>query len=226
MRQILDDSNRSPAMNRREAMRVGGLTAFGLSLADLFRLRSLQAASPSGGTFGRAKRILLLYLQGAASQLETWDPKPNAPLEVRGKWSAASTSVPGIQICDQLPRLASLMDRMTIIRSMSHDYNNHSNAYTLTGHPTVNFSSETNPSDSRHHPFFVSVLDYLADQRQASAQRQVLRNVGHFASARIRPCFAEPGRTAPFWETRTIRCGHNSRERRQGPPIEFPSSIA
>jgi hypothetical protein len=191
-------------MNRREVMRAGGLAACGLSLADLFRLRSLQAADKSDNTFGRAKRILLLYLQGAASQLETWDPKPDAPAEVRGKWGVTSTSVPGIQICDQLPKLARLMDRMTIVRSMSHDYNNHSNAYTLTGHPTVDFSSETNPSDSRHHPFFASVLDYLADQRSddhrvRDAQRQVPRNMGlPFRFSTYSPVFRRAGPYGAF----------------------------
>ncbi|MBC8350479.1 MAG: DUF1501 domain-containing protein [Planctomycetes bacterium] len=200
----LGSSNRQAAITRREAMRVGGLATFGLSLPDLLRLRSLQAASRSGGTFGRAKRVLLLYLQGAASQLETWDPKPDAPAEVRGKWGAASTSVPGIQICDQLPKLASLADRMTIIRSMSHDYNNHSNAYTLTGHPTVDFSSETNPSDSRHHPFFASVLDYLADQRDEASQSQlpqtqIPRNVGlPFRFSTYSPVFRRAGPYGAF----------------------------
>jgi len=185
-------------------MRAGGLAAFGLSLADLNRLRSLQAASQSDKTFGRAKRILLLYLQGAASQLETWDPKPDAPAEVRGQWGVTSTSVPGIQICDQLPKLARLTDRMTIVRSMSHDYNNHSNGYTLTGHPTVDFSSETNPSDSRHHPFFASVLDYLADQpgtehQRPAAQRQVPRNVGlPFRFSSYSPVFRRAGPYGAF----------------------------
>ena len=125
----------------------------GLSWPDLMRLRTLQGTQVAKPGWGRAKRVLLLYLQGAASQLETWDPKPDAAVEVRGKWGATSTAVPGIQICDQLPKLAQVTDRLAIVRSMSHDYNNHSNAYTLTGHPTVDFSSETNPDDDRHHPF-------------------------------------------------------------------------
>jgi hypothetical protein len=65
----------------------------------------------------RAKRILLLYLQGAASQFETWDPKPNAVEEIRGKWGAIATSVPGVFIGEKLPKLARITDRLAIVRS-------------------------------------------------------------------------------------------------------------
>ena len=204
MLHVLGSASHATAVNRREVMRAGGLVALGLTWADLLRLRSLQAARPSNASFGRAKRVLLLYLQGAASQLETWDPKPDASAEVRGKWGATSTSVPGIQICDQLPKLARMVDRMTIVRSMSHDYNNHSNAYTLTGHPTVDFSSETNPTDARHHPFFASVLDYLADQRVVSGeaslgQREVPRNMGlPFRFSTYSPVFRRAGPYGAF----------------------------
>lgn len=164
-------------VDRREVMRIGGLGAFALSLPELLLLESLPAADrPLDSTFGRAKRILLLYLQGAASQFETWNPKPDAPEEIRGAWGAARTSVPGTFICDQLPRLAQLVDRMSIVRSMTHEYNNHSNLYTLTGHPAVDFSSETNPFDSRHHPFFGSVLDYLEGQG-SGPPREMPRNI-------------------------------------------------
>jgi hypothetical protein len=186
--------------NRREAMRVGGLGALSLSLPELFHLQSLQAdpaSTPS--TFGRAKQILLLYLQGAASQFETWDPKPDAPAGIRGKFSAASTSVPGVFICDGLPKIAKIMDRIAIVRSMTHEYNNHSNHYTMTGHPTVNFPSETNPEDSRHHPFFGSVLDYLEDQRHPEARPQVPRNIGlPFRFSTYSPVFRRSGPYGAF----------------------------
>jgi len=164
MLQILGSASAGPKPHRREVLRAGGLSALGLTMPGLLRLREAQAA-PAQGSFGKAKRVLLLYLQGAASQLETWDPKPDAPRDIRGKWGTTATAVAGTRICDQLPKLANWTDRLAIVRSMTHEYNNHSNVYTLTGHPTVDFSSETNPSDDRHHPFYASVLDYLADKR-------------------------------------------------------------
>ena len=198
-------SNSHPsALGRREVMRAGGLAMLGLSWPDLLRLRTLQGEQVVRPGGGRAKRVLLLYLQGAASQLETWDPKPDAAVEVRGKWGVTSTSVPGIQICDQLPKLAQLTDRMAIVRSMSHDYNNHSNAYTLTGHPTVDFASETNPDDGRHHPFFASVVDYLAEQRLRTGEgtferRQVPRNMGlPFRFSTYSPVFRRAGPYGAF----------------------------
>jgi len=105
-----------------------------VSVPQLLCSESLAAAQEANlPSFGRAKNILLLYLQGAASQLETWDPKPDAPEGIRGKWGAISTAIPGVAICEKLPRLSRLTDRMAIIRSMTHDNSNHSNLYTLSG---------------------------------------------------------------------------------------------
>ena len=164
-------------VTRRTALGMGALGGV-LSLAELSG-RQLQGSDRTiASTFGRAKRVLLVYLQGAASQYETWDPKPDAPAGIRGQWSATQTSVPGTLICDQLPKLAALTDRLAIVRSMTHDNSNHSNLYTLTGYPAVDFSSETNPFDSRHHPFFGSMLDYLQDRANPNAVPELPRNIG------------------------------------------------
>jgi hypothetical protein len=161
-------------MSRREVMHIGGLGALGLSLPQMLRAQ----ASATTQVAPRAKKILLLYLQGAASQFETWDPKPNAPAEIRGKWGAIPTSVPGTHICELLPRVAKYVDRMALVRSMTHEHNNHSNLYTLSGYPAIDFTSETNPFDSRHHPFFGSVLDYLEEQRNPGVVPELPRNIG------------------------------------------------
>ena len=180
MLQILGSANPfRQGVGRRTAMRVGALGAAALSLPELM-YHAAQAAdrTPQGLTFGKAKRILLVYLQGAASQFETWDPKPDAPEGIRGHWGAAQTSVPGVFICDQLPKLAALADRFGIVRSMTHPNNNHSNLYTLTGYAATDFSSETNPFDNRHHPFFGSVLDYLEQQKAPDVTPELPRNIG------------------------------------------------
>ncbi|MGQ0634340.1 MAG: DUF1501 domain-containing protein [Planctomycetaceae bacterium] len=151
---------------RREMLTVGGLGPLAVSMADLLRWQQCQAAASPDHLFGRAKRIIVLYLSGAASQYETFDPKPEAPAEIRGEFGAAETAVPGLRICDRLPRIASIADRVTIVRSMTHPHNNHSNVYTLTGHPAPNFGIETTPFHPDHYPYFGSVLQYLA-RRQA-----------------------------------------------------------
>lgn len=189
-----------PAVNRREAMRIGGLGAISLSLPQLFQLQALQAEQQSSlPSFGKAKQILLLYLEGAATQFETWDPKPRAPVEIRGEWGAIQTAVPGISICDQLPKTTNVTDRIALVRSMTHENNNHSNLYTLTGYPAVDFSSEKNPFDSRHHPFFGSVLDYLEDQRHPGEPPELPRNIGlPFQFSRYSPVFRRAGPYGAF----------------------------
>lgn len=187
--------------DRREVMRIGALGAAGLALPELLFIESATAAAGNGvpsSVFGKARRIMLLYLQGAASQLETWDPKPHAPAEIRGQWGAISTSVPGVAICDQLPKLSRLADRMAIVRSMTHENNNHSNLYTLSGFPAVDFTSETNPLDGRHHPYFGSVLDYLEDQ-SGSDPPELPRNIGlPFRFSTYSPVFRRAGPYGAF----------------------------
>src|SRR5262245_12687236 len=164
-------------VTRREMLRAGGLSLFGLPLAGLLRLQEAQAAAPapSSASFGKAKACILLYLYGAPSQLETFDLKPDAPADVRGQFNPIATSVPGVHICEHLPRTARLMHQTALIRSLSHPYNIHSAAYALTGVPKTDIPMELNPRDGRHWPFFGSVLDYLC---RGKARREVPANVG------------------------------------------------
>jgi hypothetical protein len=105
---------------------VGGLGLLGLSLGDLLRQRQASAtASPRGGGSSDVSCIFL-WLDGGPSHFETFDPKPNTPEEIRGPYGTIKTSVPTIHICELLPRLAGLMDRCALIRSMSHNTDSHS----------------------------------------------------------------------------------------------------
>jgi uncharacterized protein (DUF1501 family) len=109
-------------VTRRELLRVGGSAFLGLSLANLFRLQAnAAAAAASGGPgFGRAKSVILLYLQGGPSHLDLWDPKDNVPDNVRSVFKAIDTKVPGCKFTELLPKLAQVNDRATLIRSMSY----------------------------------------------------------------------------------------------------------
>src|SRR5262249_49001268 len=86
----------------------------------------------------------------------------------RGEFRPRATSVPGLQICEHLPRTAQVMHKTTLIRSLTHPYNIHSAAYALTGIPTTDIPMELNPRDNRHWPFFGSVLDYLQTRNGAA----------------------------------------------------------
>jgi uncharacterized protein (DUF1501 family) len=149
---------------RREVLRAGGVGLLGL--ADFFRLREAQAARPERlPHFGRAKACILLYLYGSPSQLETFDPKPDAPVEVRGELGVIRSSLPGCLVGELLPRTSRVLDRVTVLRSLTHPYPLHGVAYALTGVPAIDVPMELNPRDPRHWPFIGSVVDHLERRR-------------------------------------------------------------
>jgi Protein of unknown function (DUF1501) len=165
---------------RRDMLHAGGLALGGLGLADLFRLQEASAARPVAAAaphFGRAKSCILLYLYGSPSQLETFDPKPDAPLEVRGELRSIRSNVPGADVGELLPYTSRVMDRVTVLRSMTHPYPIHGAAYALTGVPAIDVPMELNPRDGRHFPFIGSVVEYL-DQRDRRRKTAVPGNVG------------------------------------------------
>src|SRR6187399_1346667 len=90
--------------SRREFLRAGGLGLLGLGLPTLLEARRLSAA-PAGSSFGRAKSCILLFMWGGPAQQDTWDMKPDAPSDYRGDFQPIATTVPGLQICEHLPRL-------------------------------------------------------------------------------------------------------------------------
>src|SRR3954471_5546378 len=114
-------------VTRREFLQIGGSTVLGLSLAD--RLRAGSAP------LGSAKSVLLLWLWGGPSHLETWDPKPDAPIEFRGPFAAIPTKTVGLRFGELYPQLAARTDRFAVIRSLVTPSNDHGVAGTagLTG---------------------------------------------------------------------------------------------
>jgi Protein of unknown function (DUF1501) len=111
--------------SRREMLRVGGLTALGLSLPDLLRSTSSAATAGNFPGRGRAHACVLIYLFGGPSQLDTFDLKPDAPSHFRGEFRPIASNIPGIQVCEHLPRLAAQADKYCLIRSMNHEHPRH-----------------------------------------------------------------------------------------------------
>src|SRR5438477_224144 len=109
---------------RREFLRVGGAALFGMNLPQLFALQahtpSTAAAKGSKKGFGQAKSVILLFLQGGPSHLDIWDPKPDAPSNIRGEFKPIKTVVPGTHLTEVMPLLAKQVDKATLIRSMSY----------------------------------------------------------------------------------------------------------
>jgi hypothetical protein len=174
-------------LTRRDLLHLGSLAALG-SLASVPTARSSERERG----FGKAKRCILLCLWGSPSQLETFDPKPDAPPEVRGELGSLATAVPGVRVGEIFPRIARLLDKITVLRSLTHPYPIHGVAFATTGTPTTDIPLETNARDPRHWPFIGSVVDHLAKR---PAKPGIPRNFGlpfPFGSKR------GPARSGPF----------------------------
>jgi hypothetical protein len=108
-----------PRIGRRELLRIGGLSLFGVGLSDLLRLEAqVPGASPS--IRPKARSVVFIFQSGGPSQHETFDPKPEAPEGIRGEYGAVRTRIPGALFCEHLPRLAARSDRFAIVRTMHH----------------------------------------------------------------------------------------------------------
>src|SRR5258708_31506534 len=107
-------------MPRRDLLRVGGSAMLGLTLADIFGLQKTAAANDEAGGpgFGRAESVILLYLQGGPSHLDLCAPKDNVPDRVRSIFRPIPTRVPGVQVTELLPRIAQVLHKATLIRTM------------------------------------------------------------------------------------------------------------
>lgn len=134
-------------LTRRELLHVGSLGFMGAGLSGTQGLARDAAAAPSSASpgFGQAKSCILLFMYGSPSQLETFDPKPDAPVEVRGELGCIASSIPGLSVCDRLPRLAQVMDKVSLIRSVSHPYAIHGVAYATTSNPGIDLAMEISP---------------------------------------------------------------------------------
>lgn len=122
MLQLLGSASRlCDGISRREWLRVGGLGAFGLSLPHLYAAQ----APTRPGTFGRAKSVIVLWMSGGPPQQETWDPKPDAPAEIRGPFGTIPTSVPGYRVNELMPRTAAMIHKLAVLRAVATDNPGH-----------------------------------------------------------------------------------------------------
>jgi hypothetical protein len=182
-------------LTRRELLQIGGLGALGLTLGDTLAGSTRAGKAPRGS--GKAKACILLFPYGSPPQHETFDPKPDAPAEVRGELGSIATSAPGVRICDRLPRIARVMDKVTVVRSVTHRFPVHGVAYAVTGMPEYTPALENRPRDPRHWPFIGSLVDYLEERRTGvrgggprnvalpwmlSSKTDLLVNAGPFAA--------------------------------------------
>jgi hypothetical protein len=196
-------------LSRREWLRVGGSGVLGLSLPQLLAAGNSMQAAPtpptlarglSGVTFGQAKNVIFLWLQGGPPQHETFDPKPAAPAEVRGAFRPIQTNVPGIQFCELLPRTARRADKLAIIRSLVTDDNNHdvSGYWVLTGYPYGQGSArQIKPTD---WPYFGSVVKMLKPSERMPALTSVWLPDRMRLNDNVTPAGQTGGFLGSFWD--------------------------
>jgi hypothetical protein len=160
-----DLCDRHLGVTRRDLLRVGGSGLLGLTLGSMFRLQAhaKDAGHVGGPGWGRAKSVIMVYLQGGPSHIDLWDPKENVPDNVRSAFEPISTKLPGVKFTEILPRLAQVNDKFTMIRSMSYTPNglfNHTAAIyqMMTGYTTdkVSPSGQLEPPSPKDFPNFGS----------------------------------------------------------------------
>ncbi|MCA9201169.1 MAG: DUF1501 domain-containing protein, partial [Planctomycetales bacterium] len=161
-----DLCDRHLGVSRRELLRIGGSSMLGLSLAQLLQGQATQAATNenySGPGFGKAKSVIMVYLQGGPSHLDLWDPKDDVPDNVRSVFKRIKSKVPGMDLTENMPKLAEVTDKLTLIRSMSYTPNglfNHTAAiYQIhTGYTAdkVSPSGQLEPPTPKDFPTFGS----------------------------------------------------------------------
>ena len=152
----MSTTRRCDGVTRRSFVRVGGLTALGLGMTQLSQLQRITAANPPSklGAQQNAKSCILIWLDGGASHLDTFDPKPAAPSEVRGPFDSINTSLAGIRIGEHLPQTAKMMNQFAVIRSVTSPFGVHNFAvqYLMTGQK---------PTPALEYPAIASVVAHL-----------------------------------------------------------------
>jgi hypothetical protein len=205
--------------NRRRLLQAGGLGLLGLNLPTLLRAEAAPAR-PAGA---EPRSAILIFYYGGPSQLETWDPKPEAPAAVRGEFRAIGTAADGVRIGEHLPRCARVMDRMALIRSMHHPMRNHNAAAaeTLTGRTPPGGDQELLQDDARSFPCLgAAVTAALADPTAILPQvalPHVMYNVVQL-----------PGQRAGFlggaYDPLHVTCDPNAADYRI-PDLELPAGL-
>jgi hypothetical protein len=205
---IFDRPARSDrGLSRRELLRVGGLGALGLSLPALLAAEARASSNAlRSATFGKAKNVIFLWLQGGPPQHETFDPKPDAPAEIRGEFKPIQTNVPGIQICELLPRIAGICDKLAIVRSIcTHsDLHDASGYWVLTGNKYLGAQSrQISPTD---WPYLGSLVKLLKPSDKLPAYATVWLPDVMRLNDNVQPAGQTAGWLGKRWEPERIIC--------------------
>jgi Protein of unknown function (DUF1501) len=178
-------------LSRRDWLRLSTVGSLGLA-ARASAIGNDQPASRLPG-FGRAKSVVLVFANGGQSQIDMWDPKPNAPLDVRGAFRPISTSVPGVQFTEHMPRIARVADKLTVVRSMSHEDLDHGTAAYLALTGVYHRQRSANPLPSPNDlPTYGAVL------RRLISKSKFVSDAVHLNGPALVPTNLAPGQDGGF----------------------------
>ncbi|MSR57677.1 MAG: DUF1501 domain-containing protein [Planctomycetaceae bacterium] len=224
-------------VTRRDLLAVGGLGLLGIGAPALVPSRaggaqnSAHASANALPGFGSAKNVILLYLFGGPSHIEMLDVKPHAPVEVRGKFESIASSLEGLSVCEHLPRLAQVMDRATVVRSLNHPWNFHGMQYATTGLAVGSIPVEERLVHPDRQPFIGSVVHYHDQEaRGPKSHGSVPDNIMlpfPLSSRRSEPPYAKPFAAYlgtgydPIWTEFRGTATRSTVQRSFGPPTEF-----
>lgn len=213
-------------LGRRDFLQVGLHGLLGLGMADLLRLRAEAGSAKNTAD----TRCILVWLDGGPTHHETFDPKPDAPAEIRGDFKPIPTSVPGIHFSESVPRLASVADKFTVVRSICHKDPNHGggNHYMMTGTPTpvpVNCGAFVT-----FHPSFGSVVSYHRGVQNGipaymTLPRQSRSGGPNFLGAEHAPFIVDGNPNSSGFRVRDVVLPRDISEGRAGRRRELRSSL-
>ena len=151
---------------RRDMIQAGAIGLLGLGMNHITGAKELASHAPAKSS-GKAKKVIYIFLSGGLAQHESFDMKPNAPMEIRGEFKPISTRTPGIQICEHLPMLANRSNKWSLVRSLTHGTNDHSLAHhvMLTGHSEAPLGFDRTKPKSTDWPSIASLAGALAKPR-------------------------------------------------------------
>ena len=177
-------------LNRRDFLRIGGMSLCGVNLLDLLRARAGAASRPEP----KAKQMICVWMAGGPPHIDMFDMKPEAPVDYRGEFKPIKTNVVGLQVCELMPRLAQMADKYTVIRSVTTENKpgDHARApmYWLTGNPRL-------PSGTAQYPMYGSVVTKLRPGPKDLPTFATLGKIDHHIGNSIATSFLGPA-YSPF----------------------------
>jgi len=193
MLQFVDHIRSTGRTSRRAWLHLSTLAGLGLATRGWAAERSEPSPAGSIPGFGKAKSVLVVFANGGQSQIDMWDPKPNAPLDVRGAFQPISTALPGVQFCEHMPQIARVADRLTLVRSMSHEDLDHGSAayLMLTGFYHARRSGNPDPSPN-------DLPTYGAILRRLRPDSRFVCDAIHVNGPAILPRDVGPGQNGGF----------------------------